>query len=358
MDISKIDPNFKPATVGDLAVEYADVLTAGGEFRLSGIPWRRADGLLLRLPETLTPREVNPGALYLAQHTSGGQLAFRTDSRYITIRAMLNVAPHDMHHMPRTGSSGFDFYERTPEGEVFRKVIGPTLNHLYGETLEQLAIPAAAEKKMRSWRVNFPLYGGVRSLELGFEPGSTFEAPEPFAVAKPILFYGSSITQGGCACRPGNNYSTMLCRKLGAEQINLGFSGSAKGEIAVAKAIASLDLAAFVMDYDHNAPNAEHLRKTHGPFFRAIRAARPLLPVVMLTRGDNCDAERTAAVRATYDAAVAAGDKNVYFLDGKTYFAGLEDWHTATVDGCHPNDLGFYLMYRAVLPVLQKALGL
>ena len=27
-----------------------------------------------------------------------------------------------------------------------------------------------------------------------------------------------------------------------------------------------------------------------------------------------------------------------------------------TVDGCHPNDLGFYRMYRTVLPVLRKAL--
>ena len=357
MDIMKIDPNFKPATIGDAPVEFADVLKARGVFRLSGFPWRRADGTLMRLPETLDRTRVSEGVLHLAQHTSGGQLAFKTDSRYIVIRAKLDIAPCDMNHMPRTGSSGFDFYERTPEGYVFRKGIGPAGTHLAGEALEQLAIPAAEDRRMRSWRVNFPLYNGVRSLELGFEPGAHFEPPEPFRVAKPILFYGSSITQGGCASRPGNNYTAMLCRKLDAEQINLGFSGSAKGEIAIAEAIGTLDLAAFVLDYDHNAPNAEHLRKTHGPFFRAVRKARPDLPILMLSRGDSCNAERTAAIRETYDEAVARGDRHVYFLDGKTYFADLEDWHAATVDGCHPNDLGFYLMYQAVLPVLRRALA-
>ena len=357
MDISRIDPNFKPATVGGLAVEYLDVLKAGGVFRLSGIPWRQADGALTRLPEKLTWREVNERALFLAHDMSGGQLAFKTDSRYIAVRAVLNIAPHDAPHMARTGTSGLDFYERTADGYVFRKVIGPTMNHLYGETLEELAIPAAAERKMRSWRVNLPMYGGARKLEFGFEPSSNFEAPEPFAIPKPIVFYGSSITQGGCASRSGNNYSTMLCRALDAEEIDLGFSGAGKGEIAVAEAIASLDPAAFVMDYDHNAPDADHLRKTHGPFFRTVRAAHPDLPILILTSGDIRSAERTAAIRATYDAAVAGGDRNVYFLDGKTYFAELDDWRTATVDGCHPNDLGFYLMYRAVLPVLKKMLG-
>ena len=356
MDISQVDPNFKPATVGDLAVGYLDVLKAGGVFRLSGFPWRRADGTLRRLPETLDRTQVSEGALHLAQHTSGGQLAFKTDSRYIAVRAKLDVAPHDVPHIAHT-ALGLDFYERTSDGVVFRKAVGPTTAQMYGETLEQLAIAAAKERKMRSWRVNLPLYNGVRSLELGFEPGSNFEAPEPFAVPKPILFYGSSITQGACASRPGCCYTAMLCRKLDAEQINLGFAGRAKGEIAVAEAIASLDLAAFVMDYDHNAPDAEHLRKTHGPFFRTVRAAHPDLPILMLSRGDSCIAERTAAVRATYDEAVAAGDKNVYFLDGKTYFADLEDWRAATLDGCHPNDFGFYLMYRTILPVLMKMLG-
>ncbi|MBQ7394840.1 MAG: SGNH/GDSL hydrolase family protein [Lentisphaeria bacterium] len=356
-DISSVDPNFKTAEVGGEPVEYVDAL-AGGPFRLTGFPWRKADGTIYRMPDSVNKDNVNEGVLFLSSHTSGGQISFRTDSRYIAIRADINVAPHDMGHMPRTGSSGFDFYEKTADGYRFRRVVAPTPEHLKGEPLEMMVIVKRKEKAMRSWRINLPLYGGVRKLELGLEPGAKVEAPEAYTLAKPILFYGSSITQGGCASRPGNNYSTMLCRKLDAPQINLGFSGCAKGEISVAEAIASLDLAAFVMDYDHNAPNAEHLAKTHGPFFRKVREAHPDLPILLLTRGDNPTKERTAVVRETYEKAVAAGDKNVYFIDGADYFAGLEDWATATVDGCHPNDLGFYLMYQRVLPVLKQALGL
>lgn len=357
MDISEIDPNFKTAEVGGKPVQYVDVLKGGGPFRITGFPWRKADGSLYRVPETLTEKEVNGGVLVLAHHTSGGQISFRTDSTYIALRADLNEKPSDMNHMPRTGSSGFDFYERTEKGFVFRRGLGAKPEHLKGKIFEGMAVRLNPKKTMRSWRINLPLYGGVRKLEIGLEPGAKIEAPEPYTITKPILFYGSSITQGGCASRPGNNYTAMLCNKLDAPQINLGFSGCAKGEISMAKAIASLDLAAFVMDYDHNAPNAEHLAKTHEPFFRAVREARPDLPILILTRGDNCSAARTAVIKATYDKAVAAGDKNVYFIDGSEYFAGLEDWRMATVDGCHPNDLGFYLMYQRILPVLKKALG-
>lgn len=91
----------------------------------------------------------------------------------------------------------------------------------------------------------------------------------------------------------------MLCRAVDAPLINLGFSGSAKGEIKVAELIGSLDLAAFVMDYDYNAPNFEHLKKTHEPFFKAVRKARPDLPIIILGKITHATPERDAVVRAT-----------------------------------------------------------
>ena len=134
-DISCVDPNFKAAEVGGEPVEYVNAM-AGGPFRMTGFPWQDAEGLPRRLPADMTVKDVNEGAIFLSQHTSGGQIAFRTDSRYIAIRADINVAPHDMGHMPRTGSSGFDFYEHTADGYAFRKVIAPTPEHLKGEILE------------------------------------------------------------------------------------------------------------------------------------------------------------------------------------------------------------------------------
>ena len=114
-------------------------------------------------------------------------------------------------------------------------------------------------------------------------------------------------------------------------------------------------MAVFVYDYDYNAPNAAHLLKTHEPFFQIIRKAQPDLPVIILSRCSQMTDERRNAVKRTYDNAVKAGDKKVWFIDGKELF-GEPGQNFCTVDGCHPNDLGFYMMYQRVLPVLKEAL--
>ncbi len=357
MNIAAIDPNFKAADVGGVPVQYVNAL-AGGPFRLTGFPWRDADGTLRRLPASLTRHEVNEGALFLAMHTSGGQLAFRTDSRYIAVRAVLNVAPHDMCHMPRTGSSGFDIMERTAEGYVFRSVIGPTADQLFRDGVTEMAIPAAKERSMRSWRINFPLYGGVRSLEIGLEPGSTVEEPEPFRLAKPIVLYGGSIFQGACASRPGNSLGGLLCRELDAEQIDIGFSGCGLGEVAIARKIAELDLAALIMGCELNSPTPEFLRDRLIPFQEAIREKHPTLPIIYVTQGDYINPGNAAVVREMHERAKSAGDENVYLVTRTECFGDLPDPYMGTVDGCHPNDLGFFLMYQKVLPVLKKALNL
>ena len=356
MDIAEIDPNFKPAEIGGRAVCFTDALS-GGPFRLTGFPWRGADLPLRRLPETLSLHEVNEGALFLSLHTSGGQLAFKTDSRVVAVRAVLNVAPHDMNHMPRLGSSGFDLQRKTGNGQIFVREFAPHVEHLHGEPFAELAT-VGETREMRSFRLYFPLYGGVRKLEIGVEPGAALEAPEPFAVKKPILLYGGSIFQGGCASRPGNSFGNLLCRKLDAPGIDLGFSGCGLGEIAIARKIAELDLAALLMGCELNAPTAEFLRERLNPFFDTVRAAHPELPIVFVTQGDYTSPDRAAVVRGVCERAWQAGDRHTHLVTRKECFAELDDWQTATVDGCHPNDLGFYLMYRAILPVLQAELGL
>jgi hypothetical protein len=177
----------------------------------------------------------------------------------------------------------------------------------------------------------------------------------------PIVFYGSSITQGGCASRPGNCYAHHVCRWLDAPMVNLGFSSNGLGQLEMAEYINSLDMSALVMDYDHNAPDFHHLEKTHERFFQAIRTAHPTLPVVFLSRPDfDFEAElnirRRAVIRATYENAFRQGDRNVWFLDGERLF-GTTDRDTCTVDTIHPNDLGFLRMAKCLHPVLVQALG-
>ena len=174
---------------------------------------------------------------------------------------------------------------------------------------------------------------------------------------KPIVFYGSSITQGGVASRPGNAYTAIASRRLCCDHINLGFSGSAKGESEIAEYIAGLDMKAFVYDYDHNAPNSEHLRLTHEKLYRRIRESHSDIPYIMISKptGYEHDRVRRAIIMDTYRNAVNDGDENVYFLDGATLFVG-DEREACTVDGCHPNDLGFYRFAKALEPILKACL--
>lgn len=129
--------------------------------------------------------------------------------------------------------------------------------------------------------------------------------------------------------------------------------------LAMADYINTIDMGAFVYDYDHNAPTVEHLSNTHKPFFDRIREAHPNIPILMMTRpaevyNDDMKARRDI-VKATYNAAVAAGDKNVYFIDGETFY-GEFDRNLCAVDNCHPNDLGFFRMASVIRPVLKQML--
>lgn len=352
-DISEIDRNFKTASVGELDVEFRDALQP--PFAAEGFAWRKPDAPLYRLPEHFTTVEINQGALDLAHHTSGGTIRFRTDSPCLALRAQLAYS-FDMNHMPRTGSAGFDLYRRESGGFVFQAAAQPNRD----QQLLELPLLRDGSGKITEYLLNLPLYGGADSVEIGVAPGSAVLPPAPHRLAKPILFYGSSITQGGCASRPGNSYANLLCRALDAEEINLGFSGCGKGEIALAEAIGELDLAAVVLDYDHNAPDEAHLEATHEPFFRAIRNRRPELPVLLVSRcdfhGTAADIRRREIIRATWEHAAAAGDRHVRFLDGELLF-GAEERDACTVDGCHPNDLGFYRIYRTMLPILAEMTG-
>ena len=360
MDITRIDKNFSSQPVDENGFLFRDVKQA--PFVLEGLAWYQENHQsYYRLPKSFTEKEVNPGALGLSNHTSGVCVRFRSDSPELMIRAKL-ANSCDMNHMPRAGSAGFDCYRKAPDGDLlYNFTVQPNPGQV--DILKQVGVNVS--RQLCDWVINFPLYGGVEKVEIGLKEGSMILPPLPHKVKAPILFYGSSITQGGCASRPGNAYSSMLCRKVDAEQINLGFSGSGRGEIAVAQAIAGLNLSVLVLDYDYNAPNPEHLQKTHEPFFRTIREAHPDLPIILMSACDirtrafrNIEFDsvgRREIIRTTYRHAVEKGDRHVYFIDGETLF-GRKMWDACTVDGCHPNDLGFYRMYKHVLPVLKKAL--
>ena len=346
-DISKVDKNFIVET--DLSrddIVFYDVKE--NPFCLFGVFYE--DGCYRRMPEE-TARAVSDGVRILHNHTAGGRLRFVTDSPYVAISVVMPPVAHSS-HMPATGKWGFDMYMN---GVYVQNFVPPTPLPRDGyDSLRDL--PGEGEREVT---INFPNYHVVNELRLGLKEGSSFRPIPEAKKKKRVVFYGSSITQGGCVSRPGMAYPSILANKLDVDIINLGFSGNAKGEDTMCDYVASLPMDFFVMDYDHNAPNYEHLKNTHERFFRRFREKNPTTPVLFLSapnvRIDTGMDSRREIVRATYENALADGDKNVYYIDGYDLF-GEEDWDLCTVDGCHPTDLGHYRMAMKILPILKNAL--
>lgn len=352
-NIPTIDKNFilPDRSVCQDYLIYSDI--SQEPFEVCGLPWFKSDGQFARIPENIAS-SFSDNLKLLMLHTAGGMLRFKTDSRIISFEAKL-LNTRDMSHMPRSGSSGFDFYIGSGSRKKFMKIAmpGPGMDYC-SCIIENL------DGKIHEWTVNFPLYNGIRSIQLGIEKGAELEPPTPFFCQHPLVFYGSSITQGGCASRPGNAYTNILSRWLNTGIVNLGFSGNAKGEPEMAELISTVNMSIFVMDYDHNAPDEKWLSDTHEPFFKIIRARNPDLPVVFITRPNfdedvKMNKRRREVVYETYKNAIELGDKNVFFIDGQKLF-GKKDRDACTVDCCHPNDLGFMRMAKYIYPVLKNVL--
>lgn len=353
--IEEIDKNFKVETINSKDIVFInaknDVFDIYGLYKP-----REKDTPFRRLPRL---DGVYWGVNMLASNTAGGKIRFKTNSPYIALRVEFEDVCH-MSHMTLAGSCGFDLYSFDEKEEHF---IGPLLPPeciCHGELSFQCFKDLKA-KEDRYLTLYLPLYNGVKSLEIGIAPDAYLDKGAPFMTDCPVVYYGSSITQGGCASRPGNAYPALITHKTNIDHTNLGFSGSACGEISMAEYIAGLDMCAFVYDYDYNAESPEYLRKTHEPFFKKIRNAHPCLPIIMLSAPyyakDGDDRTRRDIIKETYLNAKESGDENVYFIDGGDLFNG--DFPEAcTVDGAHPNDLGFTRMSQGILPILIKALKL
>jgi len=344
-NIAGIDKNFKIETkINKPDLKFHSVLEA--PIRVHGVYYK--DDKFRRMPSEIA-RTVSPGVYALHANTAGGRVRFKTDSPYVAISVkMANVGK--MSHFALCGSSGFDLYA---DGDYVKSYIPPfDITDGY-ESVIDLGTP-----KEREIMIEMPLYSDVCEMYIGLSESAEISAPTPYRVEKPVVFYGSSVTQGGCASRPGTCYQGFLSRWLDFDYVNLGFSGAARAEDEIADYIASLDMSVFVYDYDYNAPSAEHLEKTHEKMFKKIREAHPSLPIIIITMPKpylNLDnLRRYEIIKSTYEKVVESGDKNVHFIDGRTLLtiAGNE----GTVDSTHPTDLGFFSMAKRIAETLGPVL--
>lgn len=348
IDITKIDKNFLGEEIFYDGMAFHHI--SEEPFQVHGVFRPNKDDCFKRMPTEIAEK-INPSVSALHRHTSGGRIRFRTNSKQILLRSIL--PPFDnFDHMPKTGFACFDLYIDGEYKNSFRHSSKKT----YGNTYD--SVITVGEQEMHDVLINFPLYNGVDDVFIALDDDAIIEAPKPYTHAKPFVVYGSSITQGGCASHPGNAFPNQLSRRFDIDFINLGFSSGGLAELEMAEYIASLDMSMFLFDYDHNALTVEHLEETHERMFKIIREKHPDIPIIMATAADYFfdQDERRAVIKKTYDNAVAAGDQNVYYIDGRTIYAPVGR-SLCTVDHIHPNDIGFLMMANAYGKVMEEILG-
>lgn len=334
-----------------------------GNFDLYGVFYDKKLRRFLRMPQDVADG-VNPTVALLNGYTAGGRIRFRTDAERMSLTVSYDALNVNC-HISALGSSGFILLEEKEEadGRISHKMAAQFIPGHYANVKDTSGPNGYSVEKyllggsMRNYILYLPTYNDIRELIIGFPEGSHVAPGLEYKDVKPVLYYGSSITEGGCASRPDIAYQCFISKWTNTDFINLGFSAGALGEDTMAEYLASLDVSVFVCDYDHNAPNPEHLWKTHEKLFKTFRKKHPRTPVVIMSKPDfDCDPTapmRREAVRATYEKAKAEGDKNVYFIDGERLF-GDTDRECCTVDTTHPNDIGFIRMAETVYKELLK----
>ena len=319
--------------------------------KVFGVPFFEKNKKLVRIPDELI--EQLPNLAHLGRRCPGARLAFKTDSPTFTVKVTLKTLSVDI-GMSLYACQSAHIMVGERENAQHLGVVNPPD---YSTKVFEKTFSKSSD--LEQVTVYFPRNEQLENIEISIEDDANITEPTPYKYEKPIVFYGSSITEGGCCCNHTNAYNAILSRWLDFDFYNLGFSSNAKGELVMADYINTFDMGVFVYDYDHNAPTVEHLANTHKPFFDRIREAHPNIPILMMTRPaevyNNDMKARRDIVKATYNAAVAAGDKNVYFIDGETFY-GETDRNLCSVDNCHPNDLGFFRMANVIRPVLKEML--
>lgn len=341
--------------VGGIEVEWHDVRSE--PFMLHGFYEPLTQPHFRRAPDDVA-YAASEGIGKSAKQSTGGRVRFSTDSEYIAIRAkFLDVTR--VPHLTLLNSGGFDLYIDGEFGSRFVKEF--LMSYDFKDKYEQVL--HLDGKEMRSLTINFPIYSIVESLEIGVIPGSRINAPRPYRDIKPVIFYGSSIVHGSAATRPGLTYPAMISREMNLDFRNFGFAALCKGEKVFVDWMATLPMSVFVCDYDHNAPDPEHLRATHYQVYETIRESNPDVPFIMATRINYWTLpheqeeilERRDIIMESYLKARALGDKNVYFVDGLSFHTAPHQYDMTT-DAVHPNDAGYIRMADAMGTIIRHAL--
>ena len=339
----------------EVEIAWHDATTWGVEGRAwtneSRLQW--FDRLPVAAKETVSTKIWN-----LSQDSAGMMVRFRTDAAEIHVHYKLRRERLAMTHMPATGASGIDLYARD-ENNAWRwvSVVRPAQQEIKTRLINGLA------PGMREYAAYLPLYNGVEFLHFGVPEGARFEGLPP-RLEKPIVFYGTSITHGACASRPGMVHTAILGRRFDRPVVNLGFSGNGEMDPPVGELLTRIDAAVYVIDCLPNM-NPDEVAERTAPLVHQLRNARPDVPIILVedrrftnawilpARARHHD-DNHAALRRAFEQLREQGVPGLFYIQGDALYGTDGDGAT---DGSHANDLGFLRQADIMEPVLRTVLG-
>ena len=282
--------------------------------------------------------------LTVCTYAAGGRLRFASSSPEVRVKVTLSSCV-PLGPMTLSGVAGCDVY-------IDNEYVGTYAPGDFGITEYEFSF----ENKGEQIQINLPIASKVADVKVECDD---IRLPREYTVTKPVVFYGSSITNSVCATSPGNTYPAILSRRLDCDYINFGMAGSCRGEERFAEYISEYDMSMLIIGYDHNALNVEELEERHERFFKTVRKHHPDLPVLIMSKPDLFNdhvnnTKRRDVIYRTYSNAQAAGDENVYFLDGRWFYD--RPIPEMTADGLHPTDETFERFADILEPAIRRLL--
>ena len=308
-----------------------------------------------RLPASLNGK-TRPPVWSLSKNCSGLAIRFRTNSTAIAARWEV-TGDVTMNHFTPTGIKGLDLYclkngkwQFVNSGRpIGKKTTAIIIDHMAGSDSEYM--------------LYLPLYDGLVNLEIGVLPTATIDNPilDSPRKEKPVVFYGTSITQGGCASRAGMSYPNQLSRMLDRQIVNLGFSGNGQLDLEIAEAMASIDASCFVIDCLPNV-SVKQINEKYAEFLKILREKRPDVPILLVETilfphrifdqsVYSLLQEKNSALKKIFDYQKGTGDRKIYYQKADQLIGTDGE---GTVDGVHLTDLGFLRMSEKLYPVIRK----
>lgn len=295
----------------------------------------------------------------LATHSAGLAIRFCTSSKQISAKWVVTY-DRSMDHQAAIGTKGIDLYTLNDKG-CWQYV---NAGRVKGKS-STATLVSNLKGEIREYMLYLPLYDGVDTLQIGVDTTAVISRPRLHTPRseKPVVMYGTSITQGGCASRPGMAYTNIISRMIGREVINMGYSGNGQLDPEMARYLATLDVSLFVLDFIPNCTLQQVTERTL-QFIAILREKHPQTPIILIENAiypfslvdqyqSGYQPSKNAMLLRHYRELIGQGDKHLHYINSDNLIGSDQE---GTVDSIHFTDLGFMRFAQKVTPIIKRFL--